>query len=130
MKANVFISYARKDEPFAKRILQMLEQHGVSAWTDAGIMPGENWDKRLRDVLDKTNCMIVLISKDLIQAQFALFEVGAAMGMKKKIIPISVNGKVEELPTLLRFKSIHDGQSLSDQKLLNIIEQEMLGMAA
>lgn len=58
--ADVFISYAREDGDFARRIVQGLEAEGLSVWWDHTIPPGKTWDQVIaRNIEDAKACIII-----------------------------------------------------------------------
>jgi hypothetical protein len=101
---DVFISHARGDEPWASKFVDELEAQGVHAWFDkADIALGDRWSDKIEQALREAPIIVVLLSPNYMNNPSAAFELGAALGGNKKIIPI-VTEKVEHtlLPSLLR----------------------------
>ncbi len=71
---EIFLSYSRKDE----RLLQDLKIHleplrlsgHISIWHDGEIVPGEEWDDRIKKNLDGSQIIILLISKYFINSRY------------------------------------------------------------
>ena len=70
----VFVSYSHKDEEWKDRLLpylQILEQvENVEPWDDRKIGVGENWFRRLYDILEKTKIAICLVSENFLASSF------------------------------------------------------------
>jgi hypothetical protein len=101
---DVFISHAHGDEPWASKFVDELEAQGVHAWFDkADIAWGERWSDKIEQALREAPIIVVLLSPNYMNNPSAVFELGAAVGGNKKIIPI-VTQKVEHapLPSMLR----------------------------
>lgn len=101
---DVFISYAQGDEPWASRFFDELEAQGVHAWFDkTDIALGERWIDKIEEALREAPVIAVLLSPNYTNSPSAAFELGAALGGNKKIIPIATQ-EVEHAPlsSLLR----------------------------
>lgn len=61
----VFISYAREDYDFAKRIYDDLNAVGLSPWLDTEeILPGEDWRRAISTAIEKSAAFLALISSN------------------------------------------------------------------
>ena len=59
---QVFISYARADEDFAKALSSQLTKRGLSVWNaDDEVLPGDNFWLRIGEALRKSRAMVVLV---------------------------------------------------------------------
>ena len=84
MTNDVFLSYASRDEEQIEKIVQALEQTGISVWWDRQIPPGKTWDAVLGKALDEAKCVVVLWTKNSAGADWVKDE--AARGKKRKIL--------------------------------------------
>lgn len=103
-KFDVFISYAKKDRPWASKFFEELEAQGVHAWFDeAQLAIGEPWQERMEQALFEAPIVAVVVSPDYLGSSWQAFELGAAVAGNKRIIPI-VTQEVGEssLPLILR----------------------------
>jgi TIR domain len=102
---DVFISFARRDEAWASQFVDELEAQGVHAWLDkTDIAPRDHIGEKLEQALRESRVVAVLISPNYITNPSSAFELGAALGGNKKIIPIlTQEGEdLPRLPSLLR----------------------------
>ena len=102
---DVFISYAHGDEAWASKFVDELEAQGVHAWFDkTEIAFGDRVSEKLEQALREAPVIAVLLSPDYIANPSSAFELGAALGGNKKIIPIMTQEAepASPLPPLLR----------------------------
>src|ERR1044072_3894836 len=96
---KVFISYSRKDEALASKVVAILEEAGLDAWYDKReIMPGENWAEKIAQGLKESDAMVVLLTPDAIESGTVLLDINYALMEKaynKRLIPVIV-GEMEE----------------------------------
>ncbi|MGD9511671.1 MAG: SUMF1/EgtB/PvdO family nonheme iron enzyme [Geminicoccaceae bacterium] len=60
--ADVFISYAREDRPFAARLAHALEAGGRSVWWDREILPGKDFAQLISAELNQAKAVVVIWS--------------------------------------------------------------------
>ncbi len=81
---DVFISYAREDQPQAERIARGLEAMGLSVFWDNEIPPGQTWADYIESKLNQCAVAVVLWSQHSTKSQWVREE--ARMG-RQKLIP-------------------------------------------
>src|SRR6185312_11075488 len=59
---DVFISHAASDEKFASELASQLNRRGFSAWSDAELLPGDNWATRTGKALQNSEAMVLILS--------------------------------------------------------------------
>jgi hypothetical protein len=60
---DVFVSFARADKDVAHTLAKNLRDRGLSTWLDDDLQPGEEWDSKLRNVINKSRLCLVLVSE-------------------------------------------------------------------
>lgn len=89
--SDVFISYAREDQPRAAQIAQTLEAMGLSTFWDTAIPPGQTWADYIEGKLSQCKAVIVLWSSHSTQSQWVREE--ARMGRDRgRLIPAMLDG--------------------------------------
>lgn len=110
---QVFLSYARADEAFAKALSSQLIRRGISVWTtDYDLLPGDNVWLRVGDALQKSKAMVVLISPDSMRSEYVRHEIEYALGNQNyegKLFPVEVR-PTENIPWILRKFRKFDGR--------------------
>lgn len=91
---KIFISYAHSDQPIAERILSELRHVSVEGWRDAAdLAAGNAISTSLLKALRRSSAIVVLLSPKSLASKWLLFEVGAAQGLGKRIIPVIIKGE-------------------------------------
>jgi TolB-like protein len=58
--ANIFVSYARQDKARVAPVVAALERQGWSVWWDPAIIPGQEFDDRIAEEIDKASAVVVV----------------------------------------------------------------------
>jgi hypothetical protein len=99
---DVFISYNRADRPIAQAIARELQQLGVDVWWDHDLLGGDDYRKRISDVLTRIRAAIVIWSRRSVESQWVINEAAAARD-RKVLVPITIDG--QEPP--IDFRALH-----------------------
>jgi TIR domain len=102
---EVFISYTRSPEETAwvSAFARALEEQGHSVWLDAHeVQWGDRWQQKLERALRGSETLVAVIDPKHIDQPAVNFELGAALGMRKRIIPILPADDLTPLPYNLR----------------------------
>ncbi len=88
-QAGPFVSYAREDQAFVRRLHEALEQRQRDTWVDwEGIYPTEEWMVRIRAAIDAAQAFVFVISPDSVTSGVCGQEIDHAVSQNKRIIPI------------------------------------------
>ena len=68
MEIKVFVSYSHHDKKYLAGdsllgFLKGLKRGGVSFWWDEDLVTGDNWDKEIKDNIEKSHIALVLVSQ-------------------------------------------------------------------
>jgi actin-like ATPase involved in cell morphogenesis len=99
--ADIFLSYARKDEPRARLLAAALESRGWSVWWDLRIPHGKDFNAYIQQQLDDARCIVVLWSKASVTSQFVRDE--ATEGLNGRLVP----ALIEAVKQPLGFRQLH-----------------------
>ncbi len=104
---QVFISYSRTDGEWAKSFAEALKKRGVAVWFDQfDIAPGESFRDAIETGLRESDVFVTLLHPGHSAPKPTLFfELGAAIGMKKRVVAI-VPKELDpsQLPSELRLR--------------------------
>ena len=92
---DVFISYAQADAEWARLLGEALSAHGVRVFSDfseASFHPGENFRRKFEQALQESEYVVVVVSEGSANSSWVAFELGAALGMGKEVVPIISKG--------------------------------------
>ncbi len=130
-KAKVFISYASDaDKKWLAEFSQLLEERGVDVWFDeARIQLGESIADAFEEGLRNSDTMVYIITPESIKSASLYFELGAALGMKKRVVAIvSRDMDLSNLPQPFRMRKFLWQQS--PEETANAFLSEPSGKAA
>lgn len=105
-RPKVFISYSRTDAEWARSFAQALKDRGVSVWFDQfEIHAGDSLRDALETALRDSDVLVTVIGPQYPAKPALFFELGAAIGMRKKVVPIvPENLDPDTLPFDLRLR--------------------------
>jgi hypothetical protein len=111
-----FISYSRKDQYLKERVRDYLRQledaYGLDIWDDGGILPGEQWEKRIWEEFEKSRVIFVLITENFLNSEFCLKK------EFQKAVDRHKQGLVNIVPIILK---PCDWRSISELKTLQVL---------
>jgi TIR domain-containing protein len=88
MMPRIFISHSYSDSSTAKALSKALSEHGLETlWVDT-LEPGSEVAKKLGNALRSAGWYVVLVSEESLKSPNVNFEIGAAMGGKKRVLPV------------------------------------------
>src|SRR6202789_2807100 len=88
MAGEIFISYRRADEAWARLLHAQLQAEGVEAWYDAQVGAGQDWRSFTAKALEASQIFVLLFSANAAQSSDIAKELAAATLEKKLIIPV------------------------------------------
>jgi len=88
--AQIFLSYAREDQPQARLLANALERRGWSVWWDRHIPHGQDFRAYTQRELDSAACVVVLWSTASVDSQFVRDE--ASEGLNGRLVPALIEG--------------------------------------
>src|ERR1700733_13225967 len=88
MAGEIFISYRRADQAWARLLYAQLQAEGVEAWYDAQVGAGQDWRISTTKALQASRIFVLLFSSNAAQSSDIAKELAAAVFEKKLIIPV------------------------------------------
>lgn len=97
---KIFISHSNADKSWAREFAKRLSSTGADVWFDEfNIKPGDSIRESVEKGLRGSDMIVLLINDQSVGSSNFFFELGAAVGMNKKIVPIVPEGfSVSKLP--------------------------------
>lgn len=88
MAKSFFISYSHSDEELAEGIENLLKGLNIYSFRDkTGILPGDDISEKVKNEIQSSEAVIVIISPGSFKSQWVSFEIGFAVALGKKVIP-------------------------------------------
>jgi TolB-like protein len=88
MAGEIFISYRRADQAWARLLHAQLQAEGVEAWYDAHVGAGQDWRTATAKALQASQIFVLLFSANAAESTDIAKELAAAVFEKKLIIPV------------------------------------------
>lgn len=106
---NIFVSHSSKDKWAARRIAKDVEELGHTVFLDEkDISTGDSIDDSIKSHLKNSDHFLVLLSPASLGSQWVLIELGGAIALEKKIVPVLLYVTANELPTVINLKLARD----------------------
>ena len=97
--ADIFISHATEDAPFAEFLARHLQQEGLSVYLASASIPvGDKWMPHIVENLRHSKWVLCLASRAACASPWVMQEMGVAIGANKKLVPIIWNIQRNMLP--------------------------------
>lgn len=93
---TLFLSYARDDEPSARRLANALEHRGYTIWWDALIEGGAAYSRSIAEALETADAVLVLWSARSIESDWVRDEAGQGRE-RHRLVPLSIDGSMPPL---------------------------------
>lgn len=102
MAYKVFISHSTKDQGLVISLANLLTKFGVEVFVaEWYLSPGEHLDKKVFEQIEKSNCVVALLTRNGIRPNWVQQEIGYSLKQDKPVIPIVEKGiKKEDLGAL------------------------------
>ena len=94
---DVFISYARPDEPQAKRVAEALQRLGYRVWRDDELPAHRAYADVIEERLDEAEAVVALWSAEAVRSQWVRAEADAAR-QSAKLVQVSLDGTQPPIP--------------------------------
>lgn len=103
----IFLSHSTKDRWIARQMALILEGKGrvlgLQVFLDEkSIEGGESISEAIRTNLERCDEVLLLLSKYSVDRPWVLAEMGAAWGLRKRIVPVIDKLSPAEMPDLMR----------------------------
>ena len=125
-KRSVFISHSARDADWARSFAQALKERGVTVWFDEfDVRPGESVRDALEAGLRSSDVLVALLDAESPSKANLFFELGAAIGMGKRvvaIVPKDLDPSVLPLDVRLRRYLIRDTPEQTAEELSNTLQ--------
>ena len=78
MAGEIFISYRRADDAWARLLYDRLKAEGVEAWYDGLVGPGQEWRTATAKALEASQIFVLLFTENAAQSSEIVKELAAA----------------------------------------------------
>jgi nucleotide-binding universal stress UspA family protein len=103
LTAQVFLSYARKEQELADAIAEILSKRGVKVWNEQEVSEGADWAKEISKALEQSDSMIALLTPNSFSSSWVRKELEHAFfddRYKQRLLPVLIGEKPEDFVRL------------------------------
>jgi WD40 repeat protein len=87
--ADVFLSYAREDLAFVRRLTTALQARNREVWVDlANIIPSARWLEEIRTGITEADAVVFIVTPDSVASEVCRTELDYATETSKRLVPI------------------------------------------
>ncbi|MEO1291196.1 MAG: toll/interleukin-1 receptor domain-containing protein [Chloroflexota bacterium] len=87
--SDVFVSYAREDSEFVKKVVDVLFDRGYEVWVDWDDIPHTvDWWEEIVAGIDASNIFIAILTDNFANSKVCYKEVQYALENNKRIVPV------------------------------------------
>jgi hypothetical protein len=111
VSGHVFISYRHigPDADYVDRLAQFLMAAGISVWFDREMISGDRWEEVIREHIDTSAAVVVVMSPSAEDSPWVKREIGRAEAMNRPILPLLLAGSVFFRLSDLQYEDVSDG---------------------
>jgi formylglycine-generating enzyme required for sulfatase activity len=110
MSDYVFISYSRKDQAYARQLVDHLRASGFEVWIDDRIDFGSRWWQTIVEAIQRCAALIVIMSPDSEASEWVEREIHLALRERKPVFPLLLRGKGFALLITRQYVKVTDGR--------------------
>ena len=111
---KIFVSHSSKDKWAARRIAKDIEELGHGVFLDEkDISTGESIDQAVRENLKSCDHFLLLLSPASRKSEWVLVELGGAIALDKRIVPILLYLGANDVPQAINLKLARDINDIS-----------------
>ena len=87
--ADVFISYAREDQPFVRQLQEALTARGTDVWVDwEDIPPTAEWISEVERAIESADSFVLVVSPHSVASEVCRHEIDHAAAQGKRLVPV------------------------------------------
>ena len=129
MATKVFISHSMKNIELVNQAKAMLEQKGLNAYVAVSEPePGQKLDEKIVNHIKSSSYFLLLYTKDAEGSPWVNSELGIAVSMNKKIIPIIEEGV--RLPSIISGIEYVKLDSINPETCIQSVSDYLYGLKA
>ncbi len=126
---TLFISYAQADRQYARELTAALRSKGLDVFRDEdSLAEGENFSETILGVLKNAELIVFVVPKESGEGKNALYEVGAAKAMGKRIFAVMPHGRgsgARDVALGLADLIFLDASEIEPDRIADIVERAL-----
>jgi hypothetical protein len=110
MSRHAFVSYSRTDSDYVEQLIARFTEKGVPIWSDAGIDYGSRWPAAVRDAVDRSGAVIVVMSPAAESSEWVDRELARAELKGIPVLPLLLAGDPFFRLGSTQYEDVRDGR--------------------
>jgi hypothetical protein len=107
---HAFISYSRRDTGYVQRLVTFLRGSGIDVWVDEEVPNGTRWDSVLKDKIDTSAAVVLVMSPSAEESDWVSAEVDRARAQGKPVLPLLLSGEVAFGLGRIQYEDVANGR--------------------
>lgn len=130
---NIFLSYAQADKKWVDEFSALLREANLAIQLGISNLQFEKkWESALRQGIESADLVVSILTDHSLQSAWVLFELGAATGARKAVLPLLVgrNDVFPEIPKGMngyRFLKVGSPRQAAEQ-VTRYVSEQMAGV--
>jgi hypothetical protein len=112
---HVFISYAREDQTYARKLADSLRKRGLETWMDDRIDPAQRWWSTIVQALRDCIAFVVVMTPDAGESIWVSKEIHLALEERKPLFPLLLRGQRFPICVDLQCADVTSGRMPPDE---------------
>ena len=108
--SHIFISYSRKNQPYARMLADELLRRGFDVWIDDRIDYGDDWEVAIFDAIEQCGAFLPIMTPDAWQSKWVRRECQHAEDEQKAPFPLLLEGKTFPRYNLTQHVDVRTGE--------------------
>ncbi len=122
MNSRAFVSYARSDQTYARKLLSFLRDNDVDAWCDLSIDSGARFSQEIQLSLEQSEAFIPVLTPEYMESEWCEAEYLHAQEHHKTILPLLLRGELWLAVRTRQYEDVLTGGMPSDQWLAVLLD--------
>jgi serine/threonine-protein kinase len=111
---HVFISYAREDQPYTRKLADSLRQRGFEVWVDDRIDFGDDWWEVIVQTIRASAAFVVIMTPNSEKSGWVKKEILLALEERKRAFPLLLRGQRFPIYIDIQYADVTDGRMPPD----------------
>jgi hypothetical protein len=112
---HIFLSYAREDQAYARKLAADLRAHGFEVWMDDSIGVGDRYLRTIAQAIRTSAALVVVMTPAAEQSEWVEDEILQAKNEKKPIFPLLLREPGVSYLSAVQYADVTSGQMPPDQ---------------
>lgn len=102
-RRGVFLSHSERDRELARDLSRRLKAAGLRPRLDEELVSGgQRWMDTIQRAIERSDAVVFLITPSTLEAKWPVYELGLAVALGKRVLPVFAGVEVSQFPAPFR----------------------------